>query len=199
MVESKYRLALGDLMAILEAWNRYLKRTVHLIACGGTAMTLAGVKDSTKDVDFIVPELKEYDYLVKRLKALDYVQVTGYGWQRRGEPFQFDLFPGHKVYTAGLLVSPLEEGRHTTFKEFSHLFVGILNDYDLISTKLFRGAGVDYDDCLALVKAHRMEIDVLRLVAHFNEMAGYDVSEERVKRNLEIFISMLREGGLYDK
>ena len=69
-----------------------MKRKVHLIACGGTAITLVGVKPSTKDVDFIVPKERKHDYLTKQLKALGYKQVTGSGWKRAGEEFQFDLF-----------------------------------------------------------------------------------------------------------
>jgi len=60
---------------------------VHLIACGGTAMTLIGVKPSTKDVDFIVPKVNEHDYLTKQLKAVGYIQRTGSGWERTGEAF----------------------------------------------------------------------------------------------------------------
>jgi hypothetical protein len=50
-----YRLDKIRLLDILGGWNRFLKRKVHLIACGGTAITLIGVKPSTKDVDFMIP------------------------------------------------------------------------------------------------------------------------------------------------
>ncbi len=83
----EYRLNKNRLLEILGEWNRFLKRKVHLIACGGTAMTLMGVKPSTKDVDFIAPKVREHDYLTKQLKALDYKQVTGSGWKRAGEDF----------------------------------------------------------------------------------------------------------------
>ena len=82
-----YRLDKNHLLEILRGWNRFLNRKVRLIACGGTAMTLMGVKPSTKDVDFIVPEEREYDYLIKQLKALGYRQTTGSGWRRDGDDF----------------------------------------------------------------------------------------------------------------
>ena len=66
----EYRLNKGRLLEILGEWNRFLKRKVHLIACGGTAITLMGVKPSTKDVDFMVPHVKEHEYLTKQLKTL---------------------------------------------------------------------------------------------------------------------------------
>jgi len=100
-----------------------MRRRVHLIACGGTAMTLAGIKLTTKDVDFMVPKEREHDYLVKQLKALDYKQVTGSGWKRTGEDFQFDLFRGKRIHTTELLDSPLRDGRHSILMEFSHLYI----------------------------------------------------------------------------
>ena len=72
----EYRLNKQKLFDILEQWNRFLKRKVHLIACGGTAMTLLDVKASTKDVDFMVPNVSEYAYLIKMLKSLDYEPET---------------------------------------------------------------------------------------------------------------------------
>ena len=68
----EYRLNKDHLLDVLEEWNRFLKRKVHLIACGGTAMTLSGVKPSTKDVDFMVPNIQEHQYLIKQLRALEY-------------------------------------------------------------------------------------------------------------------------------
>ena len=48
-------------------------------------MTLLGVKPSTKDVDFMVPDQAEYKYLIGRLQQVGYNQVTGNGWKRNGE------------------------------------------------------------------------------------------------------------------
>lgn len=185
------------LLEILEQWNRFLKRRVHMIACGGTAMTLIGVKPSTKDADFMVPVPKEYDYLAKQLSALGYERVTGPGWIRKGEDFQFDVFRGNRIHTTELLHSPLHEGRHTLLKEYSHLYIGILNHYDLISSKLMRGTSVDFQDCLQLAEVHHEEIDLDRLVRHFHEMLEYDVAEDRLRPNIDRFIEMLRIKELY--
>ena len=65
----EYRLGKEQLLNIMVEWNRFLKRRVHLIACGGTAMTLLGVKPSTKDIDFMIPSIKEYAYLIKQLSC----------------------------------------------------------------------------------------------------------------------------------
>jgi peroxiredoxin family protein len=63
----EYRLDKQALLEVMEQWNHFMKRKVHLVACGGTAMTLLGVKASTKDVDFMVPIVSEYGYLLKML------------------------------------------------------------------------------------------------------------------------------------
>lgn len=192
-----YRLNKDRLLDILGEWNHFLKRKVHLIACGGTAMTLLGVKPSTKDVDFMTPNVSEHEYLTKQLKALDYKQTTGSGWKRDGEDFRFDLFSGNSIHTTELLDSPLKEGRHIILKEFSHLFIGILNDYDLIASKLMRGTRADFDDCLCLAEAHHAEIDIDKLVRHFSKLVCYDVAEHRLRTNIDHFLELLRNKGLY--
>ena len=63
-----YRLDKNELLDVLREWNHFLKRKVHLIACGGTAMTLIDVKPPTKDVDFMCPVEKEYDYFLELLR-----------------------------------------------------------------------------------------------------------------------------------
>jgi hypothetical protein len=83
-------------------------------------------------------------------------------------------------------------------KEFSHLYIGILNDHDLIISKLMRGTKVDFQDCLALAEARRDEIDMERLVHDFHEIVSYDVAEVRLRPNIDHFLELLREKGLYD-
>jgi hypothetical protein len=194
----EYRLDKHELLEILRNWDRFLKRRVHLIACGGTAMTLWGVKASTKDVDFIVPEKSEYTYLIGKLKDLNYEQVTASGWQRKGDIFRFDLFSGKRIHTTELLESPLLPGNHQSLMEFSSLYIGILNEYDLIASKLFRGTGVDFEDCLMLVRARKNEIDLSRLERHYRELVSYDISEARVGVHIDRFLDLLKEEGLND-
>jgi len=191
----KYRLNKDSLLEILSQWNAFLKRKIHLIACGGTALTLLGIKPSTKDVDMIVPDEGEHRYLTKALRDLGYQQTTGSGWQKKGDLYIFDLFAGKRIHTTELLESPLGENNHTLFKEFSHLYIGILNDYDLIASKLFREATVDFEDCLMLFKAHQKKIDIKYLKEHYRELAGYDIAEERVLGHLDHFLGLLKKEG----
>jgi hypothetical protein len=188
----EYRIDKQALLDVMEEWNRFLREKVHLIACGGTAMTLLGVKASTKDIDFMVPILAERQHLINILKQLGYEESTGYGWQRKGEIFRFDLFMGNKIHTTELLESPLEKENHTLLKQYSRLYIGILNEYDLIVSKLFRGTDVDFEDCLMLVRSNR-SIDIDRLKRHYDELVSYDVSEQRIGAHIDHFIELLRE------
>lgn len=194
----EYRLNKQGLLENMSTWNGFLKRKVRLIACGGTALTLIGVKDSTKDIDFIIPIEKEYDYLINTLKNLGYKNTSGVGWSRE-EEFTFDLFRGNKVHTTELLESPLEKGNNILLKEFTYIYVGILNYYDIIISKLFRGTGVDFDDCLDLIKFKREDINLEMLKERFLETSSYEIAQDRVNKNLKSFLRLIMKEGIYGK
>ncbi|WP_297766329.1 hypothetical protein [uncultured Muriicola sp.] len=61
-----------------------------------------------------------------------------------------------------------------------------------------RGTSVDFEDCLGLAEARQEEIDIKRLIHHFYEMVSYDVAEDRLRPNIDHFLGLLREKGLYD-
>jgi len=192
----EYRLNKEKLLEELTVWNGMLKRRVRLIACGGTALTLLGIKPSTKDIDLIVPEPREHDYLTKLLKDLGYKPVTGAGLSRDGI-FIFDLFRGNYVHTTELIDPVLDEGNNIPAKEFSYLYLGILNYYDILISKLFWSTGVDVDDCLLLFKAKHGEIDADKFIGRFHETASFDVAERSLLKNLEYFLAVLKKEGLY--
>ena len=56
-----YRIDSAELLDTLDNWESLMNFRVHLIACGGTALTLLNIKSSTKAIDFIVPETNEYE------------------------------------------------------------------------------------------------------------------------------------------
>lgn len=194
-----YRLNKEDLLKNMAVWNGFLNKKVHLIACGGTAMTLLDVKESTRDVDFMVPVEGEYRYLIKILGQLGYISSSASGWRRPSEVYIYDLFRGNRIHTTELIDSPLNAGGHSLIKEFSRLYIGVLNHYDLIVSKLFRCTSVDVDDCLALMKARKKEIDMNMLREHFREMAQYDITEDRMMGNWEHFEEIILQEGLYGK
>jgi len=187
-----YRIDKEKLLNTISGWDSFLKRKVHLIACGGTALTLLGIKPSTEDIDLIVPNLNEYKYFISILEQLGHKPVTGSGWAR-GDGFIFEFFRGKKVHTTELLESPLEDKKHILIKEWDYIYLGVLNYYDLIISKLFRGSAVDIEDCLSLINAKKKEIDLKFLEDRFKETASFDVSEERVNKNLKYFLRDIKQ------
>jgi len=189
---NEYRINKAGLSDILSAWSAFLKRRIHLVACGGTAMTLLNIKASTKDIDFIVPNLEEYKYLTAKLTELGYIQTTQYGWSK-DEGFIFDLYPGNAVYITELINSPLDAGGNIPYKEFDRIYVGILNFYDILITKLFRASSVDIDDCLGLFRHAGNKIDLIVFKERFCKTASRDIGEEKVLKNLGYFIQTLKK------
>ena len=194
----EYRIDKQALLDRISTWDGFLKRKIHLIACGGTALTLLGVKASTKDIDLILPQEEEYEYLIRILKQLGYKTASGWGWARE-DGFIFDLFRGNSVHTTELVESPLTKDNNIAVKEFDRIYLGVLNYYDIIITKLFRSTSVDIDDCLLLMKSKSSEINLNLLVNRFKQTALFDVSEDRVLKNLEHFLNVLKKEGLSDE
>ncbi len=194
----KYRIDTQGLLDRLSAWDSFLKKKVHLIACGGTALTLLGIKSSTKDIDLLVPNVEEYEYLINTFTQLGYTSKSGWGWER-GDGFIFDLFRGNSVHTTELLESPLRKGNHIPVKEFDKIYLGVLNYYDLIISKLFRATALDIDDCLILVRSKKKDIDFKRLEKRFKDTASFDVSEDTANKNFEHFLKILKKEGSADE
>ncbi len=84
-------------------------------------------------------------------------------------------------------------------KEKFIIYLGILNYYDIVITKLFRGATIDIEDCLALMRYGRQEIDIKLLIRRFQKTASFDVSEDKVNKNLKHFLKIIEKEGLIDE
>jgi hypothetical protein len=65
----EFRITGDDLLGTLEIWDGLMDFKLSLIACGGTALTLLGIKESTKDVDFIVPIQEQYGTTIEILET----------------------------------------------------------------------------------------------------------------------------------
>jgi hypothetical protein len=187
----RYRLSANDLLDTLDNWNSLMNFRVRLIACGGTALTLLKIKDSTRDIDFTVPMHKEYDRLMKFLGDLGYEEKGG-GLAHDDDPnFIYQFWRGNKVFTTDLLDSPLDPGRHILIKRWSHIYLAALNLTDLIITKMFRGTPVDRDDCIAVFATR--EVNAEKLLERYSETARYDLNPEKMMKNFVYLAEDLRE------
>jgi len=189
----EYRLNADQLIKTLMAWDGLIpgREKVHLIACGGTALTLLGYKPSTLDVDFLIPVVSEHKRLTTFLAQAGYEQLSGHRWKRPDEILLFDLFVGSSVFTTGLLDSPLVAGKNRKIREFNQIYLGVLNSLDLIITKLFRGNEVDFQDCQLLLDHEK--INLADLEERYKETAKYETGEEKVLKNLELFLKRIKQ------
>jgi hypothetical protein len=186
----KSRISKDDLFMILEEWDRFLEARVRLIACGGTALTIQGLKDSTKDVDFLAPKDSERRRLLGVLVKLGYKELREGRWTR-DEKILVDIFPGNRIHTTELLESPLKAGNNLPIRRFKRIYLGALNDYDLVISKLFRGTEVDFEDCEQLIKDRGELFDFERLKARYRETASFDVNPDRMLSHLDSLLARL--------
>jgi hypothetical protein len=192
MVRSnRYRISGIDLLDTLENWDSLMNFRIRLIACGGTALTLLNIKESTKDIDLIVPVKNEYDKLMKFLKALDY-RYKGNGLAHEDDPnFIYQFWCGNRVFTTDLLESPLMENKHILINSWPHIYLGVLNLTDLIITKMFRGTPADREDCIAAFATG--QVDAEKLLDRYSEAARYDLNPEKVLQNFVYLTEDLHE------
>jgi hypothetical protein len=186
-----YRINNEQLQEVITSRQVGITRKIRLVACGGTAMVLMSAKDTTKDIDFMVPDIQEHDYLIRPLQKLGYKKIGRYKWQRHGG-VEVDIFCGNKIHTTELLDSPLEENKHTEVAQFARISLSTLNVYDLITSKLFRGSSVDFDDRVALYRVIQQDLDLVQLEKRFIETSSYDISDEKNKTNLYHFLGLIK-------
>jgi len=184
-----------ELFLELSAVNSILRRKINLVACGGTAMTLLNVKPSTIDIDFLVPREDEHTYLIKTLKSAGYEEIITDRRLKSATEFLYDLFRGQSVYSTELLEDPLAGENNLFINEWSNIYLGCLNYYDLIITKLFRGAETDYRDIYLLWQKIFKEIDFDKLKSRYADHAKYGLNEKRLLDNFECFEKEIKDRG----
>jgi hypothetical protein len=194
VTSSKYRITDRQLIDTIDNWEGLINFKVRLISSGGTALTLLGIKESTKDIDMIVPVQKEYERLLTFLRSIGY-QYKGNGLVHPDAPlFLFQFWSGNRVFTTELLDSPLNTGRNIVIKEWRHIYLGALNLQDLIITKMFRGARVDIEDCVSAFAA--FEMDPEALLERYAETAKYDLNPDKMMANFTVFMEALLKKGI---
>ena len=193
----KYRITGSELLGTLQNWDQLINFDVSLIGCGGTALTLLNIKESTKDIDFIVPIEKEHERLMKFLSSIGYKERGG-GLAHPDDPFfLYQFWSGNRVFTTDLLESPLKRDNNISIKKWRHIYLGALNLYDLIITKIFRGTSVDVNDCVSAFMISGLDPE--RLFKRYSEAAEYDLNPDRMMSNFIVYIEALVERGAINK
>jgi len=164
------------LLGFLEEVEEVLGRRIVLVAAGGTAMTLYGLKPSTIDVDFTGPA-EDVGLFVKAVK--------------RVQPgFRVDAWPNGQVFSQFLPSDYLDRSRR--IKVLRKIELRALAPVDIVVTKIGRLDERDLDDIKACVKRFRLGKGAIVRRARQVEYAG---NRKVFDDNLEIVLKLFAAHG----
>lgn len=149
-----------QLLELIEEIDPYVTTSVKLIAVGGTAMTLQGLKDSTIDVDFNIPNQAEYEHFKKTLEKIGFKNIRPGGMNLKvisPNGIILDIFSENYIFCVKL-VEPINS---VEIRKFKKIEVRAINPYDLIITKTARSDTRDYDDITSLATNITLDYDYL--------------------------------------
>ncbi len=156
----------NELIKWLRSIDKKLHRKITLIAVGGTAMTLLGLKSSTRDVDFCIKSEEKKDFE----KALD-------------KKFKTDIFTDGYIFSEQLPADYSEKSKEIV--KMKNIALKTLHPIDIIITKAARFNARDEEDIEALSK----HVDKYELIKRFNEvLKSYSGKEEDYKYHMNIIM-----------
>lgn len=184
--------ARDDLLQLLRAVDGELDARMTLVLVGGTALTFLDLKDSTRDIDLLIPSERDRRRLCRSFSALGFRELSPIRWETdRG--YTIDLFAGNYVFVVGLLDDFLELSPRVG--SFRHIALHALDPYDLVITKLARSDPRDLDDIRTMFE--RCGLDRRRLIERYIGTMGEASVVRHDKENLlHLFERCLPEWGM---
>jgi len=148
-----------ELVAWLSEREKLLTRKIEIIAVGGTAMTLLGLKASTIDIDFCLSkkDKKEFE------KTLD-------------KKFKVDIFVDGYIFSEQLPADYTEKAKEILVH--TKLTVKVLSSEDIIITKAARLNARDEEDIELLAKHVKKQ----ELIERFKEIVKTYAGDETIYR-----------------
>lgn len=187
MYENKYKNIevtsiqdLNDFLNLIADLNEPLE----LFALGGTAMVLKGIKESTKDIDFLTTGSYEK---IKKLFSLAGLKEESSEkicniW--RLDKIRIDLF--YDQFILGTSLPNDWKKLSEKIKEIGKVKLFILNWYDLIITKIARSEERDIKDILAIIKSQKLNFNFLKeryySIAEISIISDYDYKFKHLEK-----------------
>lgn len=157
-----------ELLGFIENIDKKLNKELILIAVGGTAMTLLGLKESTKDIDFCTLTQKDKEIFLK---------------QAKNSKFKIDVWYDGYIFALQLPKDYIKKSKE--FKKYKYLNLRILNPIDIVLTKTARLNQRDVEDIEALAK----HINKKTLIKRFNEIKeSIPGSEKQYEENFKLIL-----------
>ena len=154
------RVSEKELLGFLDAFDQELGGRIVLIAVGGTAMTLLGLKASTKDIDFNIPseeDYKEFNRIYAKIKP----------------GVKIDSWPSNMIFSE---ILPEDYVKATTLYEtgFKKIEIRVLSPIDIICSKISRFNEADMEDIRDCIKYASITKEYLGNRASKYSRAGSD-------------------------
>ncbi|MDO8553820.1 MAG: nucleotidyltransferase [Candidatus Micrarchaeota archaeon] len=142
-----------ELSEFLLEFNKYLTRTIKVVAVGGTALTLLGKKSSTKDVDFCFPEEKDRKLFVDTALKLGYKKQSPN--QLIGNGIIIDTYVNGYIFVVQLPDDYLS--RAIEIRKMEKINLYSLDYLDIIITKTARLNKRDDEDIRNILSSYKVD------------------------------------------
>jgi hypothetical protein len=189
MYENKYKNPDASRTKDLDTFLKLvadLDTEIELFAIGGTAMVLKGIKEATKDIDFMTT--CGQDTIRRLLKTAGLKEESASGacniWYL--DRIRIDVFYGPAIMGVPLPPDWRELSEHV--RDIGKVKLYILDWYDIIITKIARSEERDYADALAIIQHQRMDTKKLKEryygLAEVSLIPDYDYKFKHLERLL---------------
>ncbi|MDE1869058.1 MAG: hypothetical protein KGH60_03805 [Candidatus Micrarchaeota archaeon] len=155
------RISKSGLLGFLDVFDREAGMNMLLVAVGGTAMTLLGLKPSTKDIDFNIPsdrDLREF----RRLR------------ERMAPGVKIDVWGGNMIFTERMPDDYIKRSSEYSPGKFKKIRVMVLSPMDIVCSKISRLNDADIEDIKDCIKLKRITKRQLKARANQFSRAGND-------------------------
>jgi len=155
-----------QLVVWIKKVDRKITKKIIVVAVGGTAMTLLGLKPSTMDIDFCISSEDKQEFK----KAID-------------KTFRVDLFFDGYIFSEQLPKDYAEKSKEIL--KLKNITLKTLSPEDIVITKSARLNARDEEDIQAITKYVKRE----ELIERFKQVIGtYAGNEEDYRMNFEVVL-----------
>ncbi len=137
-----------------------LNEPLELFAIGGTAMVLAGIKEVTKDIDFLTTEdyskIKQL-FLLAGLKEESENKICNI-WRLNN--LRIDIF--YDGFIMGISFPEDWKKLSKKIREIGKIKLYFLNWYDIIITKVSRSETRDIKDIISILDTQKLDFEFLK-------------------------------------
>ncbi len=177
----RQRLDKRQTVGILRWLDERLDNSGHvgiyrLYCMGGTKMVLSDLRQSSEDLDFLVPSYDTFRVLSTYIVELELKRKI------RFDVFLEDDLPGYYY-------KEFEENSKKANYQFKHLDLYFIDDVDFVITKVLAGRPKDIDDISKVLSAKNISKE--ELIKRFRKIRFKSEKEKELKEKFDVFLSKL--------